>query len=294
MRQLKISNELKTKRSENIARYFNDVDRLSMLTPDQEWALAIRAQEGDEEAISELVKANLRFVISVAKQYAPTADQLQELISQGNIGLVDAAKTFDPTRGFKFISYAVWHIRKEIMYYLTHSSRQIRLPQNINTDLAKVRKMQDVMFQREGRMPNAVELVEESNIRGYDLTYDRLKRIDNVITQRISPLENTDDPDIPSLLSSIKNENAKNDFAETFDMAALSKILFSKLSHIELEVVKRRLSLHDGTEWSFTQIGENLGRSSEMSRQIYKKAVRKMQVQAIRVPGLRQQIEELV
>lgn len=294
MRQLKISNELKTKRSDNIARYFNDVDRIKMLTPEQEWKLALRAQEGDERAIEQLVTANLRFVISVAKQYAPTADRLEELISQGNIGLVDAAKSFDPTRGFKFISYAVWHIRKEIMQYLNQHNRQIRLPQNINTDMAKVRKMQDIIFQKEGRMPHAVELLDESIERGYDFTFDRLKRIDDIISQRISPLENNEDPDVPSLISSIKNENSKTDFAETMDMQTLSTVLFSKLTSIELEIVRRRSGLHDGTEWSFPQIGENLEKSSETIRQIYKRAIKKIKVQAFRVPGLRQQIEELV
>lgn len=294
MRQLKISNELKTKRSENIARYFNDVDRLDMLTPEQEWKVAIRAQEGDERAIQELVKANLRFVISVAKQYAPTADRLEELISQGNIGLVDAAKTFDPTRGFKFISYAVWHIRKEIMQYLNQNNRQIRLPQNINTDMAKVRKMQDVIFQKEGRMPHAVELLEESIERGYDFTQERLKKMDDIISQRISPLENNEDPDGPSLIAAIKNDNASTNLGETMDMQTISTVLFSKLTSIELEIVRHRTGLHDGDPWSFTQIGERVGRSSEMSRQIYKKAIRKIKIQAVSIPGLQQQIEELV
>lgn len=294
MRQLKISNELKTKRSDNIARYFNDVDRIKMLTPEEEWKLALKAQEGDERAVEKLVTANLRFVISVAKQYAPTADRLEELISQGNIGLVDAAKSFDPTRGFKFISYAVWHIRKEIMQYLNQNNRQIRLPQNINTDMAKVRKMQDVIFQKEGRMPHAVELLEESVERGYDFTHDRLKRIDDIISQRISPLENNEDPDGPSLIAAIKNENSRTDFAETMDMQTISTVLFSKLSSLELEIVRRRTGLHDGDAWSFSQIGENLEKSSETVRQIYKRSIKKIKVQAIQVPGLRQQIEELV
>jgi len=294
MRQLKISNELKTQRSENIARYFNDVDRLGMLTAEQEWAIAIRAQAGDEEAVAELVKANLRFVISVAKQYAPNADKLEEMISQGNIGLVDAARTFDPTRGFKFISYAVWHIRKEIMYYLTHTSRAVRIPQNINADISKVRKMQDVIFQKEGRMPSAVELADESINIDYGLTYHQLKKIDAVMTQRSVPLENTTDPDAPSLIAGIQNEDAKSDFAETSDMAALSKVLFSRLTEKERMVVQMRSGLYDGEEWSFSQIGEHLCRTSEMARQTYKKALRKVKIQAIGIPGLRQQVEELV
>jgi RNA polymerase primary sigma factor len=294
MRQLKISNELKTQRSENIARYFNDVDRIDMLTPEQEWKIAIRAQAGDETAVAELVKANLRFVISVAKQYAPNAEKLEEMISQGNIGLVDAARTFDPTRGFKFISYAVWHIRKEIMYYLTHTNRTVRIPQNINTDIAKIRKMQDAIFQKEGRLPNAVELMDESIRLGYDFTPDRLKKVDAVMTQRAVPLENTDDPDAPSLIAGIQNEDAKSNFAETSDMEALSKVLFSRLTEKERMIVQMRSGLYDGEEWSFSQIGDHLGRTSEMARQTYKKALRKVKIQAIGIPGLRQQVEELV
>jgi RNA polymerase primary sigma factor len=293
MRQLKISTELKTQRSENIARYFNDVDRIGMLTAEQEWAIAIRAQAGDEEAVTELVKANLRFVISVAKQYAPTAEKLEEMISQGNIGLVDAARTFDPTRGFKFISYAVWHIRKEIMHYLTHTNRPVRIPQNINNDISKVRKMQDVIFQKEGRMPSAVELVDENINLDYGLTYHQLKKIDTVMAQRTVPLE-TDDPDTPSLIAGLQNEDAKSDFAETSDMAALSKVLFSRLTERERMVVQMRSGLYDGEEWSFSQIGDHFGRTSEMARQTYKKALRKVKIQAAGIPGLRQQVEELV
>jgi RNA polymerase sigma factor (sigma-70 family) len=241
-----------------------------------------------------LVKANLRFVISVAKQYATTPDKLEEMISQGNIGLVDAARTFDPTRGFKFISYAVWHIRKEIMYYLTHTSRTVRIPQNINTDIAKVKKMQDAMFQREGRMPNAVDLMDESIRLGYDFTPDRLKKVDSVMAQRAVPLENTDDPDTPSLLAGIKNTDAKSDFAETSDIAALSTVLFSKLTEKERLIVQMKFGLYDGEEWSFSQIADHLGRTSEMARQVYKKALRKVKIQATNVPGLRQQVEELV
>ena len=294
MRQLKISNELKTQRSENISRYFNDVDRLGMLTPDQEWTLGMKAQAGDEEAISELVKANLRFVISVAKQYAPNSDALEEMISQGNIGLVDAAKTFDPTRGFKFISYAVWHIRKEIMYYLTHTNRIVRIPQNINTDIAKVRKLQDVLFQQEGRMPNAVELFDESIRLGYDFTPERLRKVDAVMAQRAVPLENTTDPDAPSLIAGIKNEDAKIDFAESSDLVQLSKVLFSRLTERERLVIQMKFGIYDGEEWSFSQIGEHLGKTSEMARQTYKKALRKVKIHAIGIPGLQQQVEELV
>ena len=294
MRQLKISNELKTQRSENISRYFNDVDRLGMLTPDQEWTLGMKAQTGDEEAISELVKANLRFVISVAKQYAPNSDALEEMISQGNIGLVDAAKTFDPTRGFKFISYAVWHIRKEIMYYLTHTNRIVRIPQNINTDIAKVRKLQDVLFQQEGRMPNAVELFDESIRLGYDFTPERLRKVDAVMAQRAVPLENTTDPDAPSLIAGIKNEDAKIDFAESSDLVQLSKVLFSRLTERERLVIQMKFGIYDGEEWSFSQIGEHLGKTSEMARQTYKKALRKVKIHAIGIPGLQQQVEELV
>jgi RNA polymerase primary sigma factor len=294
MRQLKISNELKTQRSENIARYFNDVDRIDMLTPEQEWKLAIKAQAGDEEAVAELVKANLRFVISVAKQYATTPDKLEEMISQGNIGLVDAARTFDPTRGFKFISYAVWHIRKEIMYYLTHSSRTVRIPQNINTDIAKVKKMQDIMFQRDGYMPHASDLIEESTRLGYDFTPDRLRKVDVVMSQRAIPLENTDDPDTPSILSGIKNDDARSDFAETLDMAELSTVLFSKLTERERIIIQMKFGLYDGEEWSFTQIADHLERSTELVRQIYKKAIRKIKFRATSLPSLRRQIEELV
>jgi RNA polymerase primary sigma factor len=128
MRQLKISGENITKRTENSSRYFTEVERNKLVSPDEEWKIGMRAQQGDEKAIDALVKANLRFVISVAKQYAGTAERLEDLISQGNIGLIYAARTFDPTRGFRFSTYAKWKILGEISNALSDEAATVRIP----------------------------------------------------------------------------------------------------------------------------------------------------------------------
>ena len=130
MRQLKIQQQITVRESKSVTSYFNDINKEQMVEPDEESDLAIKIQQGDKTALQKLIKANLRFVVSVAKQYQNKGLPLEDLISEGNIGLVKAAERFDHTKGFKFISYAVWWIRQSIMHALGEYSRQIRLPQN--------------------------------------------------------------------------------------------------------------------------------------------------------------------
>ena len=160
MRQLKITQSITNRDSQTLEKYFNDISKYELLTPEEEVDLAQRIKEGDQVALEKLTKANLRFVVSVAKQYQNGTMPLNDLINEGNLGLVKAAKKFDETRGFKFISYAVWWIRQSIMQALAEQSRMVRLPLNKISSLSKINQAVAAMEQEYEREPTAEELAE--------------------------------------------------------------------------------------------------------------------------------------
>ena len=142
MREFKIINRI-TNTSDNLNRYFNEISKYEILSPEKEAELSHKARQGDEKAKEAVLKSNLRFVVSVAKSYVSAHSPLEDLISEGNRGLVEAIETFDPTNGFKFISYAVWHIRKNILLYLNNYSRSIRIPTNVNQEMRKYHAIEE-------------------------------------------------------------------------------------------------------------------------------------------------------
>ena len=154
MRQLKITQTITNRESQSLERYFNEISKVELLTPEEEVDLAKRIKKGDELALEKLTKANLRFVVSVAKQYQNRNLSLNDLINEGNLGLVKAAQKFDETRGFKFISYAVWWIRQSIMQALAEQSRIVRLPLNRTGALSKINKTFAELEQKYEREPS--------------------------------------------------------------------------------------------------------------------------------------------
>ena len=160
MRQLIISQTV-TNRTATLDKYLYEVSKFDLLSAEEEVALAKKIQEGDDAALERLVKANLRFVISVAKKYAPAGIGLEDMIEEGNLGLIKAARTFDATRGFKFISYAVWWIRQAIMHYIADKNRTIRLPGNQIVGIAAFRKANELLEQQLERVPLPEELAEQ-------------------------------------------------------------------------------------------------------------------------------------
>ena len=161
MRQLKITQSITNRReSHTLEKYFTEVSNVPMITPDEEVTLAKRIREGDELALEKLVKANLRFVVSVAKQYQNRSLPLNDLINEGNLGLIKAAKKFDETKGFKFISYAVWWIRQSIMQALAEQSRIVRLPMNKSGAINQIRRAYAELEQQFEREPTEEELAE--------------------------------------------------------------------------------------------------------------------------------------
>ncbi|MCI6962695.1 MAG: RNA polymerase sigma factor RpoD/SigA, partial [Bacteroidales bacterium] len=161
MRQLKITKQLTNREITSLDKYLQEIGRLEMLSPEGEVQLAQRIKAGDRIALEKLTKANLRFVVSVAKQYQNQGMSLPDLINEGNLGLIKAAQRFDETRGFKFISYAVWWIRQSILQALAEQSRIVRLPLNKISSLNKITKTYAQLEQRYERAPNAGELAEE-------------------------------------------------------------------------------------------------------------------------------------
>src|SRR5262245_53180496 len=161
MRQLKISKQITNRESQSLDKYLQEIGKVDLLTPDEEVELAKRIKEGDQIALEKLTKANLRFVVSVAKQYQNQGLSLGDLINEGNLGLIKAAQRFDETRGFKFISYAVWWIRQSILQALAEQSRIVRLPLNRVGSLNKISKTFSELEQKYEREPTAAELAEE-------------------------------------------------------------------------------------------------------------------------------------
>jgi RNA polymerase primary sigma factor len=169
MRQLKISKSITSRESESLDKYLREVNKIALISPEEETKLAILIRQGDKRAIERLVKANLRFVVSVAKQYQNQGLSLGDLINEGNIGLMKATKSFDHTRGFKFISFAVWWIRQHIVHAIAENARVVRLPLNKMTLKNQVQKAGSMLEQKLERTASVEELAEELNMHSDDV-----------------------------------------------------------------------------------------------------------------------------
>lgn len=282
LRQLKIAPDRITMRDDNINRYFHDVERQPMLTMEEEFQVGLKAQAGDEEAIHRLVNANLRFVVSVAKQYSGNSQPLSEMISQGNIGLVYAAGTFDPTRGFKFISYAVWHIRKEILQYLNQNMRTVKIPQNIITDLAAIRRVESSFIQREGRLPTPLEIEEALEGTPRAIKADKVQQILET-DSRSTPLEDTSkDEDTFSPINWLNNGESTSALIEGKDRLEMAQIILNSLPPTLRFVISMRLGLTDGHTYSFSEIGSKIERTPECVRQMFNKGIKIAQSKILR------------
>jgi RNA polymerase primary sigma factor len=277
VRGLKIAQDRLTQRTENTARYFTEVEHTPLLTADEEYKIGVRAQNGDEAAIQQLISANLRFVVSVAKQYSSQAVQLDELICQGNIGLCEAARLFDPSRGFKFISYAVWHIRKEIIYYLNTYYRSIRIPQNIILDTTKVKKINELILQEKGRYGTAEEIHEEFIKFGKNVTVDYISKLTHADSNRVS-LESNDPDVVISPIDWLSGSIDTTDLVDASDLTRTVNIALSKLTTIQRDIVTRKLGIGYDHPEALSTIAASHDRTPEWARQMYIKALKIMKV----------------
>jgi RNA polymerase primary sigma factor len=277
VRQLKIKTDILTSRTENISRYFSDVSGRPILSSEEEFKIGLRAQEGDEKAIEQLISSNLRFVVSVAKQYATSGVLLEELICQGNIGLCDAARMFDPTRGFKFISFAVWHIRKEILSYLNSDNRTVRVPQNVLNDLSKIRKADETILQEKGRYGTIEEIQEELSRLGKEVSIDYLKKITHADAKGI-PLETSELEDANSPIDWLISDMNTSELLDQSDLSHTVETALRRLTKIQRDVVVSRLGLNGQEPDTFSTIAERYDRTPEWARALYVKSLKIMRV----------------
>ena len=277
MRQLKITKNITRRNSEALDRYLTEIAREPMLTPDEEATLAHTIHQGGpagERARDRLVSANLRFVVSVAKQYQHQGISLTDLINEGNVGLVKAAEKFDETRGFKFISYAVWWIRQSIMEALAVKSRIVRVPLNQVGIAGKVNRATEQFLQEHGRVPSTHELAtmtgidEELVVSAFEAN-GRSTSID-------APISEDDDNSLADMLSS-DDDNARSD--SSLDRESMNLFISDLLKEVLNDREQRIITESFGIgrmEKSLEEIADEMGMTRERIRQVKEKALRKI------------------
>ncbi|MCJ7813558.1 RNA polymerase sigma factor RpoD/SigA [bacterium] len=264
---------VKTRANQSLDRYLQEIGEVSLLTPDQEIELARRIKKNDQIALEKLTKANLRFVVSVAKQYQNQGLSLGDLINEGNLGLIKAAKRFDETRGFKFISYAVWWIRQSILQALAEQSRVVRLPLNRVGALNKIGKAFSNLEQEFEREPSANEIAEELEMTPYEVS-DTLK-ISGKHLSLDAPFNQGDDN---RLLDVIQDDHQPppDDLLLDESLRIEVKRALTTLSDREAEVIRLYFGLEREHPLTLEEIGEKFSLTRERVRQIKEKAIRRL------------------
>jgi len=273
MRQLKISKQITNRESQSLDKYLQEIGKVDLLTPDEEVELAKRIKEGDQIALEKLTKANLRFVVSVAKQYQNQGLSLGDLINEGNLGLIKAAQRFDETRGFKFISYAVWWIRQSILQALAEQSRIVRLPLNRVGSLNKISKTFSELEQKFEREPSPEELAEVLEVTTAEV----------VDTMKISGRHvSMDAPFVQGEENSLLDV-LENDSEDTPDQGLMTDSLrrevqraLSTLTQRESDVITLYFGLNGEHAMTLEEIGEKFNLTRERVRQIKEKAIRRL------------------
>ena len=272
MRQLKITNSITSRGSQSLEDYLNDISKQPLLTAEEEVKLAQRIRNDDREALERLVCANLRFVVSVAKQYQNQGLTLPDLINEGNIGLIKAAEKFDETRGFKFISYAVWWIRQSILQALAEQSRMVRLPLNQVSAVSRINKLIMKFEQEHERKPSAYELSEL-----IDETPEKIRdslRANGRPMSMDAPLGDGDDS---TLLEVISDDNMPSTDGRMIDTSLATEIdrMLDTLDEREKTIVEMCFGINN-REMTLEEISEKFGLSRERVRQIREKALLKL------------------
>ena len=263
MRQLKITKSITNRESASLDKYLQEIGREDLITVEEEVELAQRIRKGDRAALEKLTRANLRFVVSVAKQYQNQGLSLPDLINEGNLGLIKAAEKFDETRGFKFISYAVWWIRQSILQALAEQSRIVRLPLNQVGSLNKISKAFSKFEQENERRPSPEELADELDIP-VDKISDTMKVSGRHISVDAPFVEGVND-DSPMADRSLVNES----LAREIDRA------LSTLTEREKEIIQMFFGIGQ-QEMTLEEIGDKFGLTRERVRQIKEKAIRRL------------------
>ena len=273
MKQLKITKSITNRDAGTLEKYLQDIAKEPMVTAEEEVELAQRIKAGDQKALDTLVKANLRFVVSVAKQYQNQGLSLQDLINEGNLGLIKAAQRFDETRGFKFISYAVWWIRQSILQAVAEQSRIIRLPLNQVSAISRVKKTAAMLEQQNQRKPTVSELASE-----LDLAESKVRALMGMNMRQISTDAPLDDEDDGSFLDVYVNEDAPSTdetVENSYDNDLVNRTL-GMLSDKERQVINMYYGIGTPREYSLDEIAHTLDISRERTRQIRDRALKRL------------------
>jgi RNA polymerase primary sigma factor len=275
MRQLKITHQITNRDSSTVEKYFNEISKEELLTPQEEVDLARRIKQGDQRALEKLVRANLRFVVSVAKQYHHGSMPLNDLINEGNVGLIKAAKMFDETKGFKFISYAVWWIRQSIMEALNEHSRIVRIPSNKIGELSKISQAVSRIEQKFEREPTHDELAEYLGVKVEDIKSANTASIRQ--SSLDAPIGDEDDGTMYDVMSNPDAETTDTLLSDKDSLRTeLDRLLASLLTDREQEVLKRFFGIGFDYSLSLDDIAEDLGLTRERARQIKEGALKKL------------------
>ena len=273
MRQLKITKQVTNRETASLDKYLQEIGKVDLITADEEVELAQRIKDGDNRALEKLTKANLRFVVSVAKQYQNQGLTLPDLINEGNLGLIKAAKRFDETRGFKFISYAVWWIRQSILQALAEQSRIVRLPLNKIGSINKINKTYAFLEQSHERPPSPEEIAKE-----LDMTINDVKESMKNSGRHVSmdaPLVEGEDSNLYDVLNSGESPNPDKTLLHESLRTEIERAL-ETLTPREADVIRLYFGLSDQHPMTLEEIGETFDLTRERVRQIKEKAIRRL------------------
>lgn len=273
MRQLKISKQITNRESQSLDKYLQEIGKVALITSDEEVELAQRIREGDPVALDKLTKANLRFVVSVAKQYQNHGLTLGDLINEGNLGLIKAAKRFDETRGFKFISYAVWWIRQSIMQALAEQSRIVRLPLNRVGSLNKISKTFSELEQKFQREPSPEEMAEVLETTPEEVSANM--KISGRHISMDAPFVNGEENGLLDVLENTSEETPDSSLMNDSLRREVQRAL-STLTQRESDVIALYFGLNGEHPMTLEEIGEKYSLTRERVRQIKEKATRRL------------------
>ncbi len=273
MRQLKITKQVTNRETSSLDKYLQEIGKVDLITAEDEVELAQRIKAGDQRALEKLTKANLRFVVSVAKQYQNQGLTLPDLINEGNLGLIKAARRFDETRGFKFISYAVWWIRQSILQALAEQSRIVRLPLNKIGSINKINKTYAFLEQANQRPPSPEEIAKELDMTINDVK-ESLKNAGRHVSMD-APLIDGEDSNLYDVLRSGESPNPDRELITESLRTEIERAL-ETLTPREADVVRLYFGLGNQQPMTLEEIGETFELTRERVRQIKEKAIRRL------------------
>ncbi len=272
MRQLKITKSITNRESDSLDKYLQEIGHEELISVEEEVELAQRIKQGDRKALEKLTKANLRFVVSVAKQYQNQGLSLPDLINEGNVGLIKAAEKFDETRGFKFISYAVWWIRQSILQAIAEQSRIVRLPLNQVGSVNKIKRVLNKFEQENERRPSIDEIADK-----IDISHDKIAEAMKISSRHVSVDAPFSDSEENSLLDVLPNNDSPM-ADKTLVMESLREEInraLQTLNERERSIIEAFFGINQ-QEMTLEEIGDRYGLTRERVRQIKEKAIRRL------------------